>query len=92
MARATVEQLDAGLRERVMIEVAAAPGWLHHDAALFVHGGFHTAMLASDAPEHGLERPRVHWHAPCTASPPGAFSRMAIPSAACAGWTAFLPG
>jgi protein phosphatase len=54
---ATLAQLDASLRERVVGEVTAAPGWLHHEGALFVHGGFHTAMLESDAPEHGLERP-----------------------------------
>jgi 3',5'-cyclic AMP phosphodiesterase CpdA len=55
---ATVAQLDAGLRDRVMTEVAMAPGWLRRDSALFVHGGFHTAMLQADAPEHGLERPQ----------------------------------
>jgi protein phosphatase len=55
---ATVAQLDAGLRDRVMAEVAMAPGWLRQDSALFVHGGFHTAMLQADAPEHGLERPQ----------------------------------
>ena len=54
---ATLAQLDAGLRERVTVEVAAAPGWLHHDGALFVHAGFHTAMLDSNAPDHGLQRP-----------------------------------
>ena len=54
---ATLAQLDANLRERVLAEVATAPGWLHHDGALFVHAGFHTAMLASDAPDHGLQRP-----------------------------------
>jgi protein phosphatase len=54
---ATLAQLDAGLRERVLAEVAIAPGWLHHEGALFVHAGFHTAMLESDAPDHGLQRP-----------------------------------
>jgi len=54
---ATLAQLDAPLRERVMTEVAAAPGWLRHGDALFVHGGFHTAMLDAPAPEHGLDRP-----------------------------------
>ncbi len=54
---ATLAQLDAGLRERVVAEVAAAPVWLHRDNALFVHGGFHTVMLDAPSPEHGLERP-----------------------------------
>ena len=53
---ATLEQLNTSLRERVVAEVAAAPGWLRRDRALFVHGGFHTAMLESPAPEHGLDR------------------------------------
>jgi protein phosphatase len=55
---ATLAQLDDGLRERVVAEVAVAPGWLRRDSALYVHGGFHTAMLEGDAPEHGLDRPR----------------------------------
>ena len=54
---ATLAQLDAGLRERVVSEVAAAPVWLRRDGALFVHGGFHTVMLDAPSPEHGLERP-----------------------------------
>jgi protein phosphatase len=53
---ATLAQLDPGLRRRVVAEVANAPAWLHSGEALFVHGGFHTAMLAAPAPEHGLER------------------------------------
>jgi len=55
---ATLKQLDASLRERVVTEVAAAPAWLRRDHALFVHGGFHTAMLEAPAPEHGLARPQ----------------------------------
>jgi hypothetical protein len=54
---ATVAQLDAALRERVVAEVALAPVWLRRDSALFVHGGFHTVMMDAPAPEHGLERP-----------------------------------
>ena len=44
------------LRERVVAEVAVAPAWLRATAHVFVHGGFHTAMLEATAPEHGLER------------------------------------
>jgi protein phosphatase len=54
---ATLAQLDNGLRERVVAEVAAAPAWLRRDDAVFVHGGFHTLMVEVPAPEHGLERP-----------------------------------
>ena len=53
---ATLAQLDAGLRQRVVAEVAKAPAWLQRDDAVFVHGGFHTAMLETPPPEHGLER------------------------------------
>ena len=55
--QATVAQLDDALRARVQQEVARAPGWLWHDGALFVHGGFHTNMLGQAAPDHGLDRP-----------------------------------
>ncbi len=53
---ATLAQLDADLRQRVVTEVAAAPAWLQRASAVFVHGGFHTAMLGMAAPEHGLDR------------------------------------
>lgn len=54
---ATLAQLDARLRERVVTEVAIAPAWLRRADALFVHAGFHTAMLEAATPEHRLERP-----------------------------------
>ncbi len=41
----------------MVAEVAVAPAWLRRDDAVFVHGGFHTEMLETPAPEHGLERP-----------------------------------
>jgi len=53
---ATLAQLDAPLRQRVVEEVALAPAWLRRDGALFVHGGFHTVMLDMAPPEHGLDR------------------------------------
>ncbi len=52
----TLDQLDATLRARAVAEIARAPVWLLDDAALFVHGGFHTAMLDGPAPEMGLGR------------------------------------
>ena len=57
LLQATIEQLDPGLRERVVRETARAPAWLRHGSAFFVHGGFHTFMLDYPAPELGLNRP-----------------------------------
>jgi len=54
---ATLGQLDAALRARVLVEVARAPAWLRWGDALFVHGGFHTAMLDGPSPPVGLGRP-----------------------------------
>ena len=54
---ATRSQLDPALRARVLAEVARAPAWLRYGDALFVHGGFHTAMLEGPSPSVGLERP-----------------------------------
>jgi len=56
----TLRQLDPGLRERVAVAIALAPGWLRWDSVLFVHGGFHTAMLESEpspAPEGPVRGP-----------------------------------
>ena len=56
IVRATIEQLDDELRDRVRTEVARAPGWLLRGTDFLVHAGFHPAMLTSPPPEHGLER------------------------------------
>ena len=53
---ATLAQLDDDLRRRIVIEVASAPAWVQRKGAVFVHGGFHTAMLEAPAPDHGLQR------------------------------------
>lgn len=53
----TLRQLDPPLRERVAVEIARAPAWLRQDGALFVHGGFHTEMLARQGQPIGLARP-----------------------------------
>jgi hypothetical protein len=55
--QATIAQLDDALRERALCEIALAPAWLRHGDAVFVHGGFHTAMLEEQTQPHGLERP-----------------------------------
>ncbi len=54
--RATIEQLDEPLRQRVLIEAARAPGWLRRGDSFLVHGGFHPAMLTGPSPDHGLDR------------------------------------
>jgi len=55
---ATLAQLDEELRQRVVLETARAPAWLRLRDAVFVHGGFHTAMLDQTSPPHALDRPR----------------------------------
>lgn len=57
VVQASIDQLDDELRTRVPHMVAAAPAWVRHGPALFVHGGFHTAMLEQPSPDHGLDRP-----------------------------------
>ncbi|HBK09203.1 MAG TPA: phosphatase [Acetobacteraceae bacterium] len=58
VVQATIDQMDDELKTRTLRHVAAAPVWLRHRSALFVHGGFHTAMLEQPSPDHGLERPQ----------------------------------
>jgi protein phosphatase len=53
---ATLRQLDAPLRQRTAAEIARAPAWVRHGRLLFVHGGFHGAMLESVAPAAPLSR------------------------------------
>jgi len=48
--QATLAQLDDGLRERALREIANAPAWLSHGDIAFVHGGFHPAMLNEQPP------------------------------------------
>ena len=47
---ATLEQLDAPLRVAAMARIGLAPAWLRWGDVLFVHGGFHTAMLEGPPP------------------------------------------
>lgn len=47
---ATIAQLDDDLRTRTRAEFAHAPAWLVQGNRIFVHGGFHTAMLTEDPP------------------------------------------
>ncbi|WP_428483563.1 metallophosphoesterase [Rhodopila sp.] len=57
VVQATINQLDDGLKDRARRLIAEAPVWLRHQSAIFVHGGFHTAMLDLPSPPHGLDRP-----------------------------------
>jgi protein phosphatase len=57
VVQATIDQLDDDLKQRVPRLMAQAPAWLRFGEAIFVHGGFHTAMLDLPSPPHGLERP-----------------------------------
>ncbi len=47
---ATLAQLDPALRDRARAAFARAPAWLVQRERLFVHAGFHTAMLEEEAP------------------------------------------
>jgi len=53
----TLAQLDGGLRERTLAEIARAPAWLRDGSRFFVHGGFHGAMLEQPPPPAPLGRP-----------------------------------
>ena len=51
----TLTQLPPRLRERALDAIGRAPAWIVNGHRVFVHGGFHTAMLDS-APPPGLGR------------------------------------
>jgi hypothetical protein len=53
----TLRQLPAPLRERTLAEIRRAPVWITRGRLLFVHAGFHTAMLDSDPPTLELGHP-----------------------------------
>jgi protein phosphatase len=46
----TLSQLDPAMRARATAELARAPAWIMQGARMFVHGGFHTAMLEEAPP------------------------------------------
>jgi protein phosphatase len=53
---ATLAQLDEPLRARAAAEIARAPAWVRTGRSLFVHGGFHAAMLEGPPPPAPLGR------------------------------------
>ncbi len=48
--QATLAQLAPRLRERALDAIRRAPAWIVQQHRVFVHGGFHTAMLEHDPP------------------------------------------
>jgi len=52
----TLGQLDPALADRARAEIARAPLWLRDGGNLFVHGGFHTAMLETPGEPLGPRR------------------------------------
>lgn len=53
---ATIASLDPATAARALEEIMKAPSWIAAGHALFVHGGFHRAMLA--APARMMAAPR----------------------------------
>ena len=87
----TLRQLDDTLRQRVALEAARAPVWLRLGAALFVHGGFHPAMLEQPSEPQGLERPhgpvsRALYGEPTGRSQPDGYPERSI------AWVEKIPG
>ena len=54
---ATLAQLDPALCEQARALLPRAPAWVVQGRRVFVHGGFHTAMLAAPPP-FGWRRPQ----------------------------------
>ncbi len=53
----TLDELTPALAARALHEIMQAPAWIDHGAALFVHGGFHPAMLQVPPPGFPAGRP-----------------------------------
>jgi protein phosphatase len=47
---ATLSQMDSALRARALLEFGRAPAWVRLPGSIFVHAGFHTAMLEQPPP------------------------------------------
>ncbi|HEX7389718.1 MAG TPA: metallophosphoesterase [Acidiphilium sp.] len=54
---ATLASLDTATAERALREITQAPVWVPAPGALFVHGGFHPAMLTNLPPVFPSGRP-----------------------------------
>ena len=53
----TMASLTPGLAERALFEILRAPAWTVSGKRLFVHGGFHPAMLGEAPPPFPTGRP-----------------------------------
>jgi len=53
----TLSELTPALATQAQTEISLAPAWIRHNNMLFVHGGFHPAMLFEPAPEFPAGRP-----------------------------------
>ncbi len=53
----TIDELTPALSEQAQVEIRRAPAWIRHGNNIFVHGGFHPAMLAEAPPEFPAGRP-----------------------------------
>lgn len=54
---ATIAALDAGTAARTLTAITRAPAWIVAGNMMFVHGGFHPAMLTTPSPEFPQSRP-----------------------------------
>jgi protein phosphatase len=53
----TISELSEPLAARAQAEIRRAPAWVRHNDAIFVHGGFHPAMLFEPPPPFPNGRP-----------------------------------
>ncbi len=53
----TISELSPALSAQTQTEIARAPAWIRHENMIFVHGGFHPAMLVEPAPPLPPARP-----------------------------------
>lgn len=54
---ATIASIDSALAVRVISAVGRAPAWIRNGDRFFVHGAFHTAMLAEPPPPAPIAGP-----------------------------------
>ena len=53
----TISELSPALSIQAQAEILQAPAWIRHDDIIFVHGGFHPAMLFEPPPHLAGGRP-----------------------------------
>ena len=55
----TISELSQDLSARAQTEITRAPAWIRHQNLIFVHGGFHPAMLFEPLPPFPTGRPNA---------------------------------